>query len=47
MGFWEINLPREAAESPPLEMLKAKFDGAIWSVEGVPAHGRRLEMDNL
>ena len=58
MGYWQEifpvklvrswhRLPREAADSQPLEMFKGRLDGAIWPVEGIPAHGKRLDMDNF
>jgi len=45
-------LPREAVAAPSLEVFKARFKVG-WSseqpglVEGVPAHGRELEPDDL
>ena len=37
-------LPREVVDAPSLEVFKARLDGALstWSLEGVPAHGRKV-----
>ena len=44
-------LPREAVAAPSLAVFKARLDTGAWSnlllVEGVPAHGRGLELDEL
>jgi len=46
---WNM-LPREAVAAPSLAVFKARLDGAFEQpglVEGVPAHGRGLEPDDL
>jgi len=40
-------LPREAVAAPFLEAFEARLDGAFSNVEGVPAHGGEVVLDDL
>jgi len=49
MRHWN-RLLREAVDAPSLEVSKARLNGALSTlgpVEGVPPHGRGVELDDL
>lgn len=47
---WEEDVPREVADAPPLEVLKARLDGAsinlVWWAVSLPT-ADRLELGDL